>query len=165
MIQAEGKAGALAQGGRLPRRFETQQEGSSGQSGLRKQSVEKGRPRGNRKGAVKVLWATVRMLASTEGDGSHWRFPSSGAVIWLMFYQDHSFDNRLTNGGREQKFQMGGVIAMAPLREGGSLHQVVMVDLVRSGQVMDYYYYHHHHHHHRLSRATSTAHGSSQARG
>ena len=107
MIQAEGKAGALAQGGRLPRRFETQQEGSSGQSGLRKQSVEKGRPRGNRKGAVKVLWATVRMLASTEGDGSHWRFPSSGAVIWLMFYQDHSFDNRLTNGGREQKFQMG----------------------------------------------------------
>ena len=44
---------------------------------------------------------------------------------------------RIDQAGGRQRVQVGGAIAMTQLREDGGLDQVVMVELVRTGQIMD----------------------------
>lgn len=44
---------------------------------------------------------------------------------------------RIDQAEGKRRVQVGGAVAMTQLREDGGLDQVVMVELVRSGQIMD----------------------------
>ena len=135
MFQAQGTAGATAQDGRLPKMFEKQPEGLSGQSRLSRQSGEKGSERQWR-GSVKVLRATIRMLAFTEGETTHQRLLRRGAVWSGLCFNTiavAAVENRLSlGGGRETGWE-----AMTQLRQDGSLEWVVKVELVRSDGIVE----------------------------
>lgn len=76
--------------------FEKQPEGSSGWSRMRWQSGEK-RSERQRWVSVKVLRATIKMLAFTEGERTHRRALSRGAVWSGLCF------NRITRAAVENK--------------------------------------------------------------